>query len=1337
MNLSFNRMRSAITKVLLKMVMLSNMIGAIAFGQNTLTLLSRVLPDVPQSQKYEVSIEVSGGKPPYSFRIKSGSLPLGLVLSASGAISGIVAPPGVQPIAGPPSNTGVFAFSLAVSDSTGISAQADFTLNVLQTNSLWLAEQEFPIALAKKPYSHLIKPTGGLAPYSFRILSGQLPLGITLDSVGRLEGMTQSPSLTTIVLRIQDSTGKVVDRQCSLRVNNPNVTLDLSSIVPGVAGLPYSVLLTAAGGVPPYSFKLSYGFFPDSLTLLPEGQIIGTPKTVGIFDIGISVSDSQGNSVEARSKLVIQEQSSKLSIDSAYLAQAWRGIPYSFTLKAVGGTPPYKFQLVSGALPVGLNMLDNGLIAGIPLNSIESIFVVQVLDSVNNMARLEMRLQAAETPAQAGLRILTQLLPPSVLGKPYSINLTAESGQVPYEWTLVSGSLPQGLILSRGGSILGTPSTTGSSAFSVQVVDRNGSKGLADLKLTVTSVQPRITTGTLPNGQIDAAYSAQISTEGGQAPYRYILTDGSLPEGVKLSATGILSGRPTTSGVNKFIVRSEDSLGAVALASLSLIVNSNSLSIVFPYVTKAIVGEAYMLKISAKGGQPPYSFAMLDQSLLPGLTLSSGGALEGVPTSMGSFRISIGITDAKGNRAQGFMPLTVDAREIMANARVLPIAIKGVAYSIRIVEVDRSSQINFILATGNLPSGLTLSSNGLISGVPNTSGKAEFALRSRDSNGAEKVLPFELVISESLLSLVPIGLLNGNRNAPFLQQMDATGGNPPYQFVVSSGRLPSGIDFDVNGKLYGRATEGGSFEFEVTVQDAKGQKAKMVARLNILDTNKPPTILDTKPPAGKVLLPYEFSFGTKDGQSQVAWQIVNGAIPRGLVLDSKTGVVSGVPLKAGEYSFTIRGTNQSEMYQEAIRIIKIEAVKNLGEALVGSYFRVQCLLSESSIRIVKTEMGVPSDGMIPLGLTVSQDGFISGYPSTPGEFVFSMKGYDSSGNSYEDSFGLKVIKSISSNFQISTSALPNASVGVPFNFVLKTTGGRAPVKWEIVNGKLPQGLLLVDGSEKISGKPLESGLKYFVARAIDAEGVTATAALSITTLLTAEISIKGIASAASYAAEGIAPGEMFVMFGSGLGSSSMSVNQAIGAKMSSELSGTRVLIDGVAVPIIYTSAQQVSAMAPFSIRPGSLVMVAAEYEGIRSMEVPVRVLSSQPALFTLDGSGKGQGAILNQNGTLNLENNPAPKGSTIVCFGTGAGGTVPSNVDGRIADTVSAISLPVVVSIDGSPADVLYAGNAPSLIEGIVQFNVRVPSKVRSGLLPVIVSVGNNSSLAAVSVWVQ
>jgi uncharacterized protein (TIGR03437 family) len=132
-------------------------------------------------------------------------------------------------------------------------------------------------------------------------------------------------------------------------------------------------------------------------------------------------------------------------------------------------------------------------------------------------------------------------------------------------------------------------------------------------------------------------------------------------------------------------------------------------------------------------------------------------------------------------------------------------------------------------------------------------------------------------------------------------------------------------------------------------------------------------------------------------------------------------------------------------------------------------------------------------------------------------------------------------------------------------------------------------------------------------------------------------------------------------------------------------------------------------------------------------------MPAAPALFALDGTGGGPGAILNQDGSVNSWNAPASRGSVVVLYATGLGQTNPPGDDGMVPAglPLPAPLLPVKVFIDGQPAEVLYAGAVVGLVQGVTQINVRVPAAASQGNVKVMIQAGDFSSPTTVTLAVQ
>lgn len=242
--------------------------------------------------------------------------------------------------------------------------------------------------------------------------------------------------------------------------------------------------------------------------------------------------------------------------------------------------------------------------------------------------------------------------------------------------------------------------------------------------------------------------------------------------------------------------------------------------------------------------------------------------------------------------------------------------------------------------------------------------------------------------------------------------------------------------------------------------------------------------------------------------------------------------------------------------------------------------------------------------------------------------------------------------------------------------------------------------------------------------------------------------VTSVASAASYDAGGIAPGEIVVIFGKSLAPAGTEYLQLDSSGLvSKSLAGVRVLFDGVPAPMIYTTARQLSAVVPYEIGLAgqTQVHVQVENQGNRSATLVVPIANTLPAIFTSDFSGSGQGAILNNEivhgrYVVNGPANPAARGSVVMIYATGEGTTNPPGIDGRVASSI----LPkpngtnCSVSIGGIAAVVSYCGAAPLSVAGLIQVNAQVPDSVASGnAVPVQVSIGGKASQPGVTIAVQ
>jgi uncharacterized protein (TIGR03437 family) len=223
-----------------------------------------------------------------------------------------------------------------------------------------------------------------------------------------------------------------------------------------------------------------------------------------------------------------------------------------------------------------------------------------------------------------------------------------------------------------------------------------------------------------------------------------------------------------------------------------------------------------------------------------------------------------------------------------------------------------------------------------------------------------------------------------------------------------------------------------------------------------------------------------------------------------------------------------------------------------------------------------------------------------------------------------------------------------------------------------------------------------------------------------------------IANAASMLAGPVAAGEVVTLLGTALGPDSLVTNLAgSSGALGTQVAGTQVFFDGVAAPVIYTSATQVAAIVP-SVT-GSTASVEVRYLGNTAARFTASLVPFAPALFTYDSTGRGLAAAIDKDQSYNSLTSSAMPGDTVILFATG---------DGLAAQP----SAPVTVTIGGVAAQILRVGPAPGL-PGVTQIDVIVPGNALSATtfllgqdlhvpVPVVLQVGGVSSQPAVYITV-
>ena len=822
--------------------------------------------------------------------------------------------------------------TIKVTDHNGITGtSAAFAVTA---PTITVAPTTLPAATVGTAYSQAITASGGNSPYTFTITAGALPAGLTLASDGTLSGTaTAGGSFTFTVKAVDSSTGTGPyngTRAYTLTVNAPTITIAPAPLPSATVAAASRQSVTASGGTSTYTYTKTAGTLPAGLTLATTGVVSGTPTAGGTFTFTVKAVDSSTGTGPYNGSQVITltVNAPTITVAPSTLPAATVAALYSQTITASGGTSTYTFAKTAGSLPAGLTLASNGTLSGTPTAGGSFTFTVTATDSSTGTGPYTGSLSYTLTVTAATVTVAPASLPAATVGAAYSQTITASGGTSPYSFAVTSGSLPAGLSLASGGVLSGTPTAGGTFSFTVTATDSSTGAGpytgSMAYTLTVNAATITVAPASLPAATVGAAYSQTITASGGTSTYSFAVTSGSLPAGLSLATNGALTGTATAGGSFTFTVTATDSSTGTGpytgSRTYTLTVNAATIAVAPATLPAATVGAAYSQTITASGGTSTYSFAVTSGSLPAGLSLATNGALTGTATAGGSFTFTVTATDSStgtgpytGSRAY---TLTVNAPTITVSPTTLPAATVGVVYSQAITAGGGTSPYTFTITAGALPAGLTLGSDGTLSGTATAGGSFSFTVKAVDSSGGSGpyngTRAYTLTVNAPTITIAPATLPSATVAAAYSQSVTASGGTSTYTYTKTAGSLPAGLTLATTGVVSGTPTAGGTFTFTVKAVDSStGTGPYNGSQIITLTVNAPTiTVAPSTLPAATVAALYSQTITASGGTSTYTFAKTAGSLPAGLTLASN-GTLSGTPTAGGSFTFTVTATDSS------------------------------------------------------------------------------------------------------------------------------------------------------------------------------------------------------------------------------------------------------------------------------------------------------------------------------------------------------------------------------------------------------------------------------------------
>ena len=571
---------------------------------------------------------------------------------------------------------------------------------------------------------------------------------------------------------------------------------------------------------------------------------------------------------------------------------------------------------------------------------------------------------------------------------------------------------------------------------------------------------------------------------------------------------------------------------------------------------------------------------------------------------------------------------------------------------------------------------------------------------------------------------------------PYSQKLSIQDGTAPIAWTYT-GTLPRGLSFSSLGLLSGTPSALEVQNVSFNAKDAAGKSS--TANFDIATARGDLSIATRILPQAFAAVPYTATLQSIGGKAPYKYSLsVDSSLAFGLVLDP-TGTITGTPNTIQFEFITLQVSDDAA--NSAITRFPTSVSRggirfaNFVPALasVGKPYAQRITVENTPGGFVVNRVA----GNLPYGLSIDSDGNITGTPLVGGVFRAYLSGRD---RNFLGLAATELVITVSGGpILFLTTTLPKATQNQAYLQTIQLSGGVPPFKFDLSSSALPAGLTLSQ-SGTLSGTPTAAGTFPLTVRATDSANLIASLAYSLTidpAAATGGPILSALTSAANYIAEGVVPGEVVAAFGSGIGPATLTTFTLAGNSVPTILATARLLFDGIAAPILYAQDGQLSAVVPFAIADRASTQVVLEYNGKQSAPLTIAVLAAKPALFTADGSGKGPGAILNENGSVNTQSNPAAKGSIVVLYLTGAGQMQPSGQDGQIATAISQLTQTVTATVADTAAEVLYSGNAPGIVQGVVQINMRLSLSTASGAQPISLQISQATTKTIVTVWVQ
>jgi len=877
-----------------------------------------------------------------------------------------------------------------------------------------------PSAIAGEDYSNSITATGGASPYSFSLISGVLPSGLSFSSAGTLSGVPITPGTYNFTIRVTDSATQTADRNFQLVVGTPTISITPLTLGNGTVGASYSAAsLAANGGSAPYTFAITAGQLPPGLNLSPAGTISGTPTTAGTFNFTVTATDSLNFSgAQAYTVTIIAVPPIASGSNATVAANATAPIDLSsfiigsYTSIAIASAPAHGTATVAGTVVTydptpGYSGSDSFSYTATGPGGTSAPATVTITVTAPTLA-----LTPPAGPLSNGQVDTTWP----------ALTFTAANGTAPYSFAVRSGTFPAGMTLASSGVLSGTPDAAGSFSFSLTATDMYGATGSAAYTLTIIEAQPiadDMTATVPPNGASQIDLSSAIT-----GVHTSIAIADDPAHGTVTILGDVVTYTPEAgySGSDSFDYTTTGPGGTSAPATVSITVTAPVLDLTPPAgpLASGQAGTSWSaLTFTAANGTAPYSFAITAGALPPGMSLSGSGLLSGTPDTVGTFNFTITATDAYDATSSATYTLTVIEAQPVAGDLAATVPPNGAS------QIDLASAITGVhtsIAIVSAPShGTATIAEDVVTydPIPGYSGADSFSYTTTGPGGTSAPATVTITVTAPALDLTPPAgaLASGQVGTSWSEiTLTAANGTAPYSFAISSGALPPGMTLSGGGLLSGTPDTAGAFSFSVTATDIHGASGTATYAL---------TTIEAQPIAGDIAATV-----TPNGASQIDLSSVVTGVHTSIAITGDpahgTAAAAGdivtynpTPGYSGSDSFSYTaigpgGTSAPATVTITVTALTLDLTPSAGMLADGQVGVKWPPVTLTAARGTAPYTFALSSGVLPPGLALTSAGTLSGTPDTAGDFNFTIRATDIYGATGTATYSLAIAERLGS-----------------------------------------------------------------------------------------------------------------------------------------------------------------------------------------------------------------------------------------------------------------------------------------------------------------------------------